>query len=64
MKNEITRIGITLGDPAGIGPEISVKALQEIKGTGIQPVLIARKEVLRAQFPEFSEHSKISDFIR
>ena len=60
MKNEITRIGVTLGDPAGVGPEISVKALQEIKGTGIQPVLIARKEVLRAQFPEFTEHAEIA----
>lgn len=61
MKDENVRIGITLGDPAGIGPEISVKALQEIQGTGILPVLIARKEVLREWFPEFLQRSRIAE---
>ena len=27
---ELSRIGITMGDPAGIGPEIIVKTLQEM----------------------------------
>lgn len=29
MKNELPTIGITMGDPAGIGPEIIVKALSD-----------------------------------
>lgn len=61
MKNDSVRTGITLGDPAGIGPEISIQALQEIQGTGIQPVLIARKEVLRKRFPDFLLHARIAE---
>jgi hypothetical protein len=29
-KNELSKIGITMGDPSGVGPEIIVKALKEM----------------------------------
>lgn len=35
MKNELPLIGITMGDPTGIGPEIAAKALAEEKIYGI-----------------------------
>ncbi len=42
------RIGITLGDPAGIGPEVVVKALAEKAVTrALQPVVIGDLELLR-----------------
>ena len=31
MKKKKVSIGITMGDPAGIGPEITLKALQDRK---------------------------------
>ncbi len=40
------RIGITIGDPAGIGPEITLKALPRLTDRQFTPVIIARKEVL------------------
>ena len=35
----MTRVGITLGDPAGIGPEVAVKALNDDARTGADYVL-------------------------
>lgn len=52
MRNSLTRpvrIGITLGDPAGIGPEIVVKALQELESDRPWiPVLFGNPQVLHA----------------
>jgi 4-phospho-D-threonate 3-dehydrogenase / 4-phospho-D-erythronate 3-dehydrogenase len=39
-------IGVTVGDPAGIGPEIVVKALLKQKYPGAQPVVFADRAVL------------------
>lgn len=41
------RIGITIGDINGIGPEIILQSLHEIKGTDTLPVIIAPKNVLQ-----------------
>lgn len=41
------RIGITIGDINGIGPEIILRSLHEIKGTDTLPVVIAPKNVLQ-----------------
>jgi len=41
------RIGITIGDPAGIGPEIVVKALEELRPfNGWDPVVFGDRSVL------------------
>ncbi len=40
------RIGITIGDPAGVGPEITLRALQQLTDQHFTPVIIARKGVL------------------
>ena len=33
MSNYLPIIGITMGDPCGVGPEISVRALAEMSAT-------------------------------
>jgi 4-phospho-D-threonate 3-dehydrogenase / 4-phospho-D-erythronate 3-dehydrogenase len=40
------RIGITIGDPAGIGPEVILKALQRSLGDGVEPVIFGSRQVL------------------
>ena len=48
-------IGITVGDPAGIGPEISLKSLSDRSiGTVCRPVLIGDLEFLRLQAQKFN----------
>jgi len=38
-------VGVTAGDPAGIGPEVACRALME-RYDGIVPILICREEVV------------------
>lgn len=45
-KRKLLNIGITLGDPAGIGPQVALRALSELSDVSIRPVLIGRKEIL------------------
>ena len=43
------RIGITMGDPAGIGPEVSLKAISDLEVQSIcHPVLIGDREFLQS----------------
>ncbi len=53
-------IGITIGDPAGIGPEVSVKALDYVSDSVI-PVLIGRREIIDLYFPGKSGEFEIVD---
>lgn len=46
------RIGITLGDPAGVGPEITLKALFDTLPENITPVVIGRGGMLSRNYPE------------
>lgn len=46
------KIGITTGDPAGIGPEVTLKAVNELSGYGYIPVVIARREILQKHYSE------------
>ncbi len=56
------RIGITTGDPAGIGPEVAMKAIREIDNQDIIPVLIGRSSIYQAAYPaDFSTYQIISD---
>lgn len=53
MSNERPVIGVTMGDPAGIGPEIALKALRkrEVKHV-CKPVLIGNREILNRMIKE------------
>jgi 4-hydroxythreonine-4-phosphate dehydrogenase len=46
-------VGITIGDPAGIGPEVALKAAVELHGAHVMPVVIGRNEVLRRYYAEY-----------
>lgn len=46
MEGSKVRIGITIGDPAGIGPEVTLKAVNSLNNEHIIPLIIARREVL------------------
>ncbi len=45
MRKNPVKIGITAGDPAGIGPEVSLKAVNSLKERYIIPILIGRWRV-------------------
>lgn len=48
MAQRIPTIGITMGDPAGIGPEVVLKALSDAEVTSkVRPVVIADAEAIR-----------------
>src|SRR5690349_11762906 len=48
------RVGITIGDPAGIGPEIALKAVADARTRAVcRPVLIGSAGVLRQQARHF-----------
>jgi len=47
LKSAGTRIGIAIGDPNGIGPEIAVKAAKKFSGSGVEPVLVGDEFVIR-----------------
>ncbi|MCP4298429.1 MAG: 4-hydroxythreonine-4-phosphate dehydrogenase PdxA [Proteobacteria bacterium] len=56
-------IGITMGDPAGVGPEIIVKALNESNKIGdYLPVVISDASVLREAIKRFNLTLKIHAF--
>ena len=55
------KIGITAGDPAGIGYEVAVKAIENLNDKDIIPVLIGRSSVLERLFPESLSKFKIID---
>ncbi|MFH0976824.1 MAG: 4-hydroxythreonine-4-phosphate dehydrogenase PdxA [Spirochaetota bacterium] len=50
MSKPVIKIGITIGDPAGIGPEVTLNAINELSGLDIVPVVIARAEVLQKHY--------------
>jgi 4-hydroxythreonine-4-phosphate dehydrogenase len=50
--NTIPRIGITVGDPAGIGPEIVLKTLSDKSRETYIPVVICDGTLLRSQADE------------
>jgi 4-phospho-D-threonate 3-dehydrogenase / 4-phospho-D-erythronate 3-dehydrogenase len=51
LNNRSIKIGITIGDPAGIGPEVTLKAINELKEPEIIPLVIGRSEVLQKIYP-------------
>jgi 4-hydroxythreonine-4-phosphate dehydrogenase len=51
-KKETLNIGITIGDPAGIGPEVALKALAELRESHLRFVLIGREKVLEVLYKD------------
>jgi len=50
LRKRALKIGVTAGDPAGIGPEVSLKAINSIRDRTIIPVLICRRRVLVSRY--------------
>src|SRR3989338_7737792 len=48
-SSEARIVGVTLGDPAGVGPEVALKALRYLKvDTSFRPVLLGRASFFSA----------------
>lgn len=50
MKRVDCRLGITIGDPAGIGPEVALRAVNDLRDDSIVPVVIGRYDVLERHY--------------
>ncbi|MCP4137010.1 MAG: 4-hydroxythreonine-4-phosphate dehydrogenase PdxA [bacterium] len=59
MLKRPLKIGITAGDPAGIGPEVALKAINELSEPEIIPVLIGRNEVFQKLYPDLCRDYEI-----
>ncbi len=51
MKNNIIKICVTLGDPAGIGPEVALKAANEFRAYGCSLLLLGRIDIVKTYYP-------------
>ncbi|MBN1531686.1 MAG: 4-hydroxythreonine-4-phosphate dehydrogenase PdxA [Spirochaetes bacterium] len=54
MRNSLLTIGITAGDPAGIGPEIALKAMQQIPAEEARTVLLCRRDVVERRYRQLA----------
>lgn len=62
MQRKILKIGITAGDPAGIGPEVALKAIHSIRDKSIIPVLIGRRAVFEHYYGDmFQGYEPLDD---
>ncbi len=59
MKRKQVKIGITIGDPAGIGPEVSLKAVNSLVDKSITPVLVGRSRVVEELYPALFKDYRI-----
>lgn len=63
LARRVPRIAVTLGDPAGIGPEVALKAVRNIKKALFIPVIIGRSSVCQKFYPDlFRELTVIKSF--
>lgn len=51
MQREVLKIGITAGDPAGIGPEVALKAVNALHDNEIIPIIIGRRSAFQKNYP-------------
>jgi len=49
----VRKIGITLGDPAGVGPEVALRSLASFIQRDFIPVIIGRRAVLETLYPQY-----------
>ncbi len=52
MQREVLKLGVTAGDPAGIGPEVALKAINALTDKSIIPILIGRASALEKNYPD------------
>ncbi len=50
MRGRALRVAVTCGDPAGIGPEVALKAVHELNNPDILPVIIGRSSVVQTHY--------------
>ena len=50
-KKRFLNIGITSGDPSGIGPEVSLKAVDSLNEKKIVPIVIGNKKLVKKYYP-------------
>lgn len=63
MKKNSVKIGISLGDPAGVGPEVILKALENFHQSELVPVVCGRFEVIKKHYSSFvKDYSVIESF--
>ncbi|HOT43850.1 MAG TPA: 4-hydroxythreonine-4-phosphate dehydrogenase PdxA [Spirochaetota bacterium] len=61
MQREVLKLGVTAGDPAGIGPEVALKSINALDDHSIIPILIGRATALEKNYPGlFSGYEIIS----
>jgi len=58
--SEQLKIAVTCGDPAGIGPEIALKALDAFRLEGVRPILVGQSTVWREAKSLLGENVDIS----
>lgn len=62
MRRRALNLGITMGDPAGIGPEVALKAINALNDESVIPILIGRRAVLEKNHPDiFSDYAGVRD---
>ena len=60
MSSSLPRVGITLGDPAGIGPEIAVRILSDpAVRAACTPVLVGARQVVERELEQHSPDGRI-----
>jgi 4-hydroxythreonine-4-phosphate dehydrogenase len=52
LQREVLKLGVTAGDPAGIGPEVALKAINAFNDNSIIPILIGRAAVFEKNYPD------------
>jgi 4-phospho-D-threonate 3-dehydrogenase / 4-phospho-D-erythronate 3-dehydrogenase len=52
LQRKALKLGITAGDPAGIGPEVALKAINALNDKSIIPILIGRATVFEKIYPD------------
>jgi 4-phospho-D-threonate 3-dehydrogenase / 4-phospho-D-erythronate 3-dehydrogenase len=54
LRNSPLTIGISAGDPAGIGPEIALKAMQHIPAEEVRTVLVCRRRIIAERYADLA----------
>lgn len=52
MRRRVLKLGVTAGDPAGIGPEVALKAINALNEESIIPILIGRAAIFEKNYPD------------
>ncbi len=60
MQREVLKLGVTAGDPAGIGPEVALKAINALNDKSIIPIVIGRATVFEELYPDLFSGYEIS----